>query len=163
VDPAVERLLGERLIARLATFSPDGTIHVMPMWFLWDGALLLPTSRRSRKARNLADDPRATVVIDEARGGFDVRGAMLVGRTEIIDGPQARALNHRINAKYVTEEGLRIPSVASALAGLDVTVRLEPERVVAWDETASAPAQDLLASGEFLPLPPAHRRPPLRA
>ena len=66
----VEHLLRARLIANLATVDPDGSAHVVAMWFLFeDGRLLLPTNRRTRKAKNVARDPRVTVMIDDSREG----------------------------------------------------------------------------------------------
>ena len=60
-------LLHARLTATLATFAGDGSIHVVAMWFLWDGdAVLIPTSHATRKVRNLERDPRATVMIDDS-------------------------------------------------------------------------------------------------
>jgi hypothetical protein len=53
----------QRLVASrnywVATSWPDGRPHAMPVWGLWDnGAFWFSSSRRSRKARNLANDPR---------------------------------------------------------------------------------------------------------
>src|SRR5919199_3605516 len=82
-------LLSSRLVAYLATLNPNGTPHVVGMWFVWDGqALLLPTSRKTRKAKNLLRDPRATVSIDDSRGGFDLRGLTIIGRAETVDAPR---------------------------------------------------------------------------
>ena len=127
-------LLDARLIASLATLNGDGSIHVVAMWFLWDGAaILIPTNGATRKARNLERDPRATVMIDDSRGGFDLRGITVVGRAEIVVGAAAIQLNRRIHLKYVTEEGLDLEPVRTYLASDDVTIRLRPERVSSWD------------------------------
>lgn len=46
----------------LATARPDGRPHLMPVWGVWqDGAFSFSTSAGSRKARNLAADPRCTI------------------------------------------------------------------------------------------------------
>ena len=131
-------LLGGRLIANLATIDADGGVHLVGMWFLWDGeALLLPTSHTTRKAKNIARDPRATIMIDDSRGGFDLRGITLVGRAELLDGDEALATNRRIHLKYVTD---------------DVTIRFVPERVSAWNLRDTEQGQALLAEKEFHPL-----------
>lgn len=127
-------LLDARLIASLATLNGDGSIHVVAMWFLWDGAAILsPTNHASRKARNLERDPRATVMIDDSRGGFDLRGITFVGRAEFVTGPAALELNRRIHLKYVTEEGLDLEPVRAYLSTDDVTIKFRPERVTSWD------------------------------
>lgn len=106
----------------------------MAIWFLWDGAaLLMPTSGATRKARNLERDPRATVMIDDSRGGFDLRGITLTGRAAVVRGAEALADNRRIHLKYLTEPGRDLASVERYLATDDVTLRFTPERVSSWN------------------------------
>jgi PPOX class probable F420-dependent enzyme len=146
-------LLGARLIANLATIDADGGVHLVGMWFLWDGeVLLLPTSDTTRKAKNIARDPRATIMIDDSRGGFDLRGITLVGRAELLGGDEALATNRRIHLKYVTERGRNLEPVDRYLATDDVTIRFVPERVSAWNLRDTKQGQALLAEEEFHPL-----------
>jgi PPOX class probable F420-dependent enzyme len=143
-------LLSSRLVAYLATLNRDGTPHVVGMWFVWDGeALLLPTSRKTRKARNLLQDPRATVTIDDSRGGLDLRGVTIIGRAEIVDAPRSLELNRAIHRKYVTDRGLALDPVRHYLGGDDVTIRLLPERVSAWDLRETPQGRALIDTGEY--------------
>jgi PPOX class probable F420-dependent enzyme len=149
-DELSRELLEARLVANLATLNADGSVHLVGMWFLWDGeAILLPTSRATRKARNLERDSRATVMIDDSRGGFDLRGVTLVGRVEIVPSPEALELNRRIHLKYVTERGLGLDPVRTYLQTDDVTLRLLPEKVSSWDLRSTAQGRALLTTGEF--------------
>jgi PPOX class probable F420-dependent enzyme len=149
-EPLVRELLDSRLIANLATLDSDGAVYLVGMWFLWDGkAVLSPTSRRTRKARNLARDPRATVMVDDSRGGFDLRGVTLVGRADLIDGPKALELNRSIHEKYVTDQGLELEPVRTYLATDDITIRIVPERVSSWDLRSTPQGRALLSTGEF--------------
>lgn len=143
-------LLAARLIANLATLNPDGTAHVVAMWFLWDGqAILSPTSRRTRKAKNVVRDPRATVMIDDSRGGFDLRGITIVGDAELIEPPESLELNRRIHRKYVTDRGLELEPVRAYLSTDDVTIRIRPVKVSAWDLRKTEQGRALAESGEF--------------
>jgi PPOX class probable F420-dependent enzyme len=152
-EPLVRELLASRLIANLATLNADGTVHLVAMWFLWDAeAVLIPTSRKTRKARNLVRDPRATVMIDDSRGGFDLRGITLVGSAEIVEPPRALKLNRRIHEKYVTEAGLALELVKGYLASDDITIRVVPEKVSSWDLRSTEQGSALLPTGEFHPL-----------
>ncbi len=149
-DPLVAELLSARLIASLATLNKDGSVHVVPMWFLWDGdALLVPTSKATRKLRNVERDDRATVMIDDSRGGFDLRGVTVVGRAEIVRDPPARTLNRRIHEKYITEEGLALQPVRDYLSTDDVTIRVHPERVSSWDLRSTDQGRALIESGLY--------------
>jgi PPOX class probable F420-dependent enzyme len=138
------------LFANLATLNRDGSVHLVAMWFLWEGeAVLFPTSGATRKARNLERDPRATVMIDDSRAGLDLRGITLTGRASILRGPDALALNRRIHLKYLTEVGRDLEVVDRYLSTDDVTIRFTPERVSSWNLRDTDQARALRASGEF--------------
>ena len=143
-------LLSARLIANLATLNRDGTAHVVAMWFVWDGsAVLLPTSRATRKAKNVLRDPRTTVMIDDSRGGFDLRGLTIVGHAELVEPPGSLELNGEIHRKYVTERGLSFDAVGSYLAADDVTIRVAPKKVSSWNLRDTTQGRALAESGEF--------------
>ena len=150
-----QRLLRARLIASLGSLRGDGSIHIVPMWFLWDGeAVLLPTSGATAKSRNLARDPRASVMIHDSKGAFDVSGISMSGRIDIVDAPESLTLNRAIHLRYITEEGLALKSVASVLAGDDLTLRFRPERASIWDMRRLPGAHDLRETGLFEELEP---------
>ena len=59
----------------VATARPDGRPHVMAVWGVWlDGAFYFSTGRDSRKARNLAADPRCVVCTERADEAVVVEG-----------------------------------------------------------------------------------------
>jgi PPOX class probable F420-dependent enzyme len=152
-EDLARELLDACLIAKLATLNRDGSVHLVPMWFLWDGeAVLLPTSGATRKARNLERDPRGTVTIDDSRGGFDLRGITLTGRAAILRGPDAVALNRRIHLRYLTERGRELEPVDRYLATDDVTIRFTPDRASSWDLRNTEQGRALRETGEFRPL-----------
>jgi PPOX class probable F420-dependent enzyme len=148
--PLGRELLEAPLVASLATLEPGGSVHVVPIWYLWDGdAVLMATSSTSRKVRNLERDARATVMIHDSPGGVDVRGVSLAGRVEIQRGDDAAAAVHAVHLRYVTERGLALRAVREFLAGDDVILRFLPEKGSSWDSTASEAAVLLRESGEY--------------
>jgi hypothetical protein len=77
----------------VASVSPDGSPHVMPVWAVWlDGGLWFSTGGRSRKARNLRARPACTVHPD----GDDV--VVLNGVAELV--APSGALLEAYAAKY---------------------------------------------------------------
>lgn len=149
-EPLARELLDGRHIANLATLNRDGSVHLVAIWFVWDGeSVLMPTSGATRKARNLAREPRATVMIDDSRGGFDLRGITLVGRAEIVRGDDALVLNRRIHLKYLTERGRELVAVDRYLATDDVTIRFTPERASSWDLRNTEQGRKVAETGEF--------------
>lgn len=58
------RLLSGANFAQLGTLNADGSPHIDTVWFMRDDDLLLiPTTLRTRKARNLSRDARGFVVV----------------------------------------------------------------------------------------------------
>ena len=151
-DALVSELLGARLVAVLATLEPDGAIHAVPMWFaLHDSSILLATSSRSRKVRNLGVDPRATLVVHDSRPGFEVCGASLGGRIEIVRGPSAASLVEMVHGRYVVEEDA--PAEVRAFLGSDdVALRYRPLTCWTWDERGSAANRTAREAGLAFPL-----------
>ena len=148
-----QELLAARLIANFATLNRDGSVHLVGLWFLWDGeAVLLPTSGATRKVRNLEREARATVMIDDSRGGFDLRGITLTGRATILRGPEVVSLNREIHLKYLTERGRDLEPVDRYLGTDDVTIRFTPERASSWDLRSTEQGRTVAETGEFRPL-----------
>ena len=57
-----ERRLTKAHTYWLSTTRPGGRPHAMPVWCVWlEGRLFFSTGRRSRKARNLARNPRCVL------------------------------------------------------------------------------------------------------
>jgi hypothetical protein len=130
-------------MANLATHLRDGGIHLVPRWFLWDGeAILIPTSHATQKARNLERDRRASVMIDDSRYGFDLRGITVIGEVTLLRAPESFPLNRSIHLKYITAAERDSELVDRYLSTDDLTIRLEPSRAYSWDlrQTGSASA-----------------------
>jgi nitroimidazol reductase NimA-like FMN-containing flavoprotein (pyridoxamine 5'-phosphate oxidase superfamily) len=59
----------------IITTRADGGPHAMPVWGLWlDGRFYFSTGRQSRKARNLASNPRCVVCNELAEAAVIVEG-----------------------------------------------------------------------------------------
>jgi len=59
----------------ITTVRPDGAPHTMVVWGLWiNGAFYFSTGKQSRKARNLAGNPRCIVCTERAEEAVIVEG-----------------------------------------------------------------------------------------
>ncbi|MBE1874662.1 PPOX class F420-dependent oxidoreductase [Myceligenerans pegani] len=87
-------------VGHLATVLPDGAPHSVPLWVDWEGDhLLFLTGPDSRKARNVAIDPRVALSVLDA--ATPLRSAWLRGRvTRVVDGEAGWALVDRLSTKY---------------------------------------------------------------
>jgi PPOX class probable F420-dependent enzyme len=86
--------------AHVATVLPDGSPHSVPVWVGWEGdRIAFLTSPGSRKARNIAVDPRVALSVTDAANPSSM--ATVRGRAERVDGDAAWAIIDRLAAKYI--------------------------------------------------------------
>lgn len=128
IPAPAQALLGSDAVAHVWTFNEDGTPQVSVVWVVVQGdEVLFGTSGSSRKARNLARDPRVVLSIeDEERNerGFQ-RHLVIHGRATLQPGPDA-ALMDRMAMKYL---GLHRHPLALRDSPTMVVVRVAVERV----------------------------------
>lgn len=100
LGPGVRALLDGANVAHLATALPDGAPHAVPVWVGMEGdRIAFLTSPGSRKARNLAREPRVALSItrqDTPYVSAYVRGRV-IGRLEC---DPAWAVIDRTSVKY---------------------------------------------------------------
>lgn len=147
----IDELLAMTLIANLATLDGDGSIHLLPMWFIRVGNdICIPTSSKTHKYRNLRRRPHASVMIDLSRAGLNLKGVLIKGTVELVYGEEARQINRSIHLKYVTPDGLSDPSVASYLSGGDdVTLKVHMDHLISWNVADSKAGKALSVGGWF--------------
>jgi hypothetical protein len=80
----------------ITTVKPDRSPHTMVVWGLWqDGRFLFSTGSKSRKARNLAKNPKCIVCSELAQEAVIVEGVV-----EIADVPARRKFLPVYEKKY---------------------------------------------------------------
>jgi nitroimidazol reductase NimA-like FMN-containing flavoprotein (pyridoxamine 5'-phosphate oxidase superfamily) len=125
----------------LATVTPAGVPHLMPVWGIWQaGQLWFSSSNGSRKSRNLAAEPRCTVSTGNPGEPVVVRGLA----RRVTDRGALADLLAAENAKYGTSYGWEMvdPAANSVFA-------LQPEWIFALD------AADFTGSPTRFTFPPA--------
>ncbi len=96
----VRRLFEAANYGHLATLLPDGSPHTVPVWLgIEGGQIAVLTSPGSRKARNIARDPRVAISVtdrDQPYAMAQVRGRV----TARLDGAEAWEIIDRISCDY---------------------------------------------------------------
>ena len=109
-----------------ATVWPDGRPHLMPVWAVWgEGALWFSSGRRSRKARNLAADPRCSLATDDALHPTVVDGVA----ERVVDTGRIEVFRTALNTKY--DAGLPADFLDP---GVNATYAVHPRRVIVLTE-----------------------------
>ena len=136
-DEERDGFLAEMRVCRLGTVQADGSPHVTPVWFAWDGeAIWFYSITRSQRWTNAVRDPRVSAVVDAGDDQyFQLRGVELIGRVEQV-GEQPRVGTP--DPRLETPERLfaRRYMGQDAMPGYDgrhAWLRLRPDKVVSWD------------------------------
>jgi len=126
-------LRGERT-CRVASVGGDGSPHVTPLWFVWDGASLWLTSIvRSQRWTDLQRDGRVSVIVDTGHDFMELRGVEIKGRAEVV-GEVPRT--GEPNAELEVPERLFADKYAGGRVhhdGRHAWLRITPEKMVSWD------------------------------
>ena len=120
---AAERLAASRSYW-VASVWPDGRPHVMPVWGMWDDAVLwFSSSAQSRKTRNLTRDPRCVVTTEDASDPVVIEGT-----ARIVTEPAAlQRVIDLMNAKYATDMRLSfLDPAVNATIGVRPGPRVRP-------------------------------------
>ena len=132
-DPAarVARLLEAEPVVWLSTVRSDGTPHLVPIWFSWDGeSVLIASKPHAHKVANLRSNPRVMLALGEPKDDFDV--GLLEGVAEVLDEPASTVLPPAHLDKYrnqMTEVGL---SREEFLETYSLVIRVRPTRFLPW-------------------------------
>lgn len=131
----VDAFLAGRRTLNVASHSPDGTIHLVAMWYgFLGGHPALETFGRSQKVLNLRRDPRFTALVEDGESYGELRGVQLVGRAVVHDD-EATVLEacRDVVRRYLAPDPDQVDALAAAMARKRVAVELVPERVISWD------------------------------
>ena len=129
-----EEILAGRFIASFGTQNEDGSIHLTAVWYLFDGGCLyVATSSRTRKARNVAARPRASLMVDIRKPASE-QGLVAVCAVDVVAGESSKEINACIHKRYMSEAALADPRAGGTMAAMDdITLRLTPTCWYAWD------------------------------
>jgi PPOX class probable F420-dependent enzyme len=137
-----EAFLARNRKLQLATINPDGTPHLVTMYYALDGGrITFWTYRSSQKARNLARDPRVTCLVETGEQYFDLRGVQVRGRVRRVDDPaRVREIGRRIAAVMAGPDAGSLDDYVEHAARKRAGYLVEPERVSSWDHSKLLPA-----------------------
>jgi len=137
LPPAAAALLRESRVARLGTADREGQPLVVPVCYVFDGRACFSAidakpkrvaPRGLRRVRNIADNPRVSLVVDRYDEDWSQLCWVIVqGRADILsDGPERATAVDLLRAKYPQYRAM----------GLDrdttIVIRISPERTTFW-------------------------------
>jgi PPOX class probable F420-dependent enzyme len=127
-------LEGQRTVT-CATIGPGGRPHLAALWYLPAGDRLdCWTYAASQKARNLARDPRATLLTEAGTAYQELRGVSMECDAELVRDPdQVLDIGVALAVRYGATPGPELRAGLAAQAAKRVGIRFHPTRVASWD------------------------------
>lgn len=124
LDPDLHRLAKANTLATVVTQMPDGSFQAMPLWVdCDDDYVLINTEPQRQRAKNVARNPRMTVLLVSRESDWDwieVRGEVV----ETVGGQEARDHIDALSRKYL---GRDYPNPVGPQGRIILKVR--PDRV----------------------------------
>lgn len=127
----VQRLLETEPVLWLSSVTDDGTPHLVPSWFVWDGEAIVMVSKPGAvKVRNLRARPRAMLALGDAEDDFDI--GLLEATAVLPAEPTPLDLPPGFVAKYGPRiDGLGLTPAQFARTYSQV-IRLVPVKALGW-------------------------------
>ena len=119
----------------LATLDKDGFPHVTAMNFvLRDGAYYMTSYGKAQKVVNIRRDPKVAIMVETGSAYAELKGVMVRGECQIIEGEDAV---HQVWAWSAEERGetYKRPAGASSSAPKRVVLKIVPHKIVTWDHS----------------------------
>ncbi len=127
--------LREHRKAALATMDQNGFPHLVAMNFVAkEGAFLMTSYGRAQKVVNIRRNPKVGLMVEAGNSYAELRGVMVRGHCEIIEGAEAvrSVFAAMAEARGATYER---PSGSADSAPKRVVLKIVPEKITSWDHS----------------------------
>ena len=136
-----DEYLSTQRTCRVATVRSDGTPHVSPLWFVWDGDhLWLNSIVASQRWRDVDAHPSVSIVVDDGDDFGELRGVELSGRAEPV-GEAPRTGEPHVELEIPEQLfGEKYGGGQFRYDGRHAWLRVTPAKIVSWDFRKAVPA-----------------------
>ena len=119
------------LVGVIGTLGADGSPHVVPVWYRWDGASAHVWSDEKRVwVRNLLGDPRVAFSVQEM--GPPYVAVVMRGRAEVTTSDEVAVSDEirRITRRYIEPDD--VEEYIAGWSTLRTIVTIRPEAISSW-------------------------------
>lgn len=134
-EDEVADFLRQQRSSTLATYGPQGQIHLVGMWYaVRDGEIWFETKKKAQKTVNLRRDPRCSFLVEAGQTYDQLRGVALEGRGLVIeDEDVVWDVCVNIFERYTGPYTEEMRPLVEFMAHNRAAIRLEVDRVRSWD------------------------------
>ncbi|MFB6097340.1 MAG: pyridoxamine 5'-phosphate oxidase family protein [Haloferacaceae archaeon] len=132
-------LLEREMVMRLSTVDPAGRPHVVPIWFYADrdyDAVYFSTPEDTRKVRDVEENPKVSLTVDEGEYYFELRAVVLEGDASVVEDEAEREHVERQWCRKYFDSDERADYMDLLYRGRPWDwFKVEPGRWLSWDNT----------------------------
>ena len=128
---SIGEALERQTVVWVSSVRPDGTPHLLPLWFVWDGDSSLVFSKpHAQKVRNVRSAPRVMVAVGDPGPAWDVE--LVEGVADLLppvldgDVPESFAAKYR---ELMSRAGTTRDEFAATYSQ---PIRIRPTRWLNW-------------------------------
>ena len=134
-DDEVAEFLATEKTLQVASIGPDGTPHLVPMWFaVVDGRIAFWSFAKAQKTLNLRRDPRLTCLVEAGESYGELRGISITGRAELADDyDTVFQVGSAVYSRYHGDMTHASRAGVEAEAKKRVAVFVNPVKIASWD------------------------------
>ena len=145
-DDEVAEFLAQQRSSTLATYGPQGQIHLVGMWYaVLDGQIWFETKKKAQKTVNLRRDPRCSFLVEAGHTYDQLRGVAIEGEGVVVED-EAVVWDVCVNIfeRYNGEYSDEMKPFVEFMAHNRAAIRLDRHRVRSWDHRKlGLPAMEL--------------------
>ncbi len=131
-EEELKAFLNQALVARLGSLNPDGSIHLVPVWFKYEGGyILIGTEESTRKAKNVKRNKNVSLLVDSQERPY--KGVLIYGQAQLDDDD---AIGKRISilARHMPPDIAQKVGNDLATQFALITIRIKPQRIISYDD-----------------------------
>ena len=142
LDETTLKFIRDHRVARLATVDGGGRPSVIPICFAFDGKTLYSIidqkpkgvgARELKRVRNIAENPRVSIVIDDYSDDWnELRYVLITGAAEISEPEESLAAEHSKAIALLRE---KYPQYAAMALEEQLLIKITPTGIKRWAYT----------------------------
>ena len=134
-DAELDEFLRTQRTCRLGSVGKDGTPHVTPLWFAWDGSSIwLNSIVKSQRWTDIARTPNVSVLVDAGEEFMELIGVELKGTARPVGEaprtgepvPELEEPERLYSRKYAGSDQMHYD-------GRHAWLQVVPTKVISWD------------------------------
>jgi len=124
--------LKSQKILRLATIDGKNNPHIVPVWYEFrDKKFYIGTNTRTRKAKNIKNNPKISFCVDVGVKSPSIFGVMGIGKAKLIlERNQVSFIAKRILKRYF--KSLKVKSAQELLDDTNCIIEISPKKTITW-------------------------------